>query len=156
MVYIISLCLKLEGIVSMENSHVRVILQGIDRQIEEFKKKLMDLERAREAFIKQHDSVLLSSSDEAPMDGVSRKGVRRRLPAGIPRKWILEALQKQTQCTIAEINGLIETLHGRMLADGTLRRVVDKLKDEGRVFYRQDEGTWELMKEDSSEHELTF
>lgn len=134
----------------MEKAHVQILLQGIDKQIEVLKKRLADLEAAREAFVKQHDNAFSENGGHLTMGSVPRFS-RRRLPAGIPQKWVLEALDKQSRATIPELNDLIEQAHGRKLADGTIRRVLDILKANGEICFRVDEGTWELIRKDDDD-----
>ena len=129
----------------MDAAHAKAILQGIDRQIDELNRKLQELEAARQSFIKEQDgAVLTQSGDQKPRKG--GKGHIRRLPKGIPEKWVLEALNKQSRITPIEINDIVEKNHDKRLADGTIRRVLDKLLNDKVLFYREDEGTWEVIR----------
>lgn len=127
----------------MDQNSIRVILQGIERQIMDMERRLDELIQARTAFIKQHEDVLVKGGTSTK----ERNGAQRRLPRGMPRKWVLEVVSSNGPMTIAEMKDAILNKHGKRMADGTIRRVVESLKNENKFFYNESDGTFVLIEE---------
>ena len=115
---------------------LKVVLEQIDRSIEEHKREIARLEKAKQELLQTDFG-----------QSAVKKERRKRLPAGVPRRLALKAFEMGKVLTIRELTDCIEQDSGHRLGDSTIRRVVDKLQEEGIITLRED-GKWILSKKE--------
>lgn len=128
----------------MDKKIAEILLRQTEKSIEECKSQLTDLNKAKQE--------LLTEINNSLSTGI--KTLRKRLPKGVPRRYILSTIKTFKKITTRDILDKIKDEYDVELRDSTIRRVLSKLEEENTIRY-DDEGYWNYI-EKSKDDDLPY
>lgn len=100
------------------------ILLVIEKLKEDIETHKADIAKAEQAILE-----LTQQQGDSP----PKRERKRRLAAGMPRKLVIEALKKYGDLTMAELRRTIANDTGHTIKDGSARRALEQLIEDGKV-----------------------
>lgn len=106
---------------------VQKLISGLDEEIETVESRLVELNRMK-------NELQAHIGD----GGLGVSAPKRRLPPGLPKKLVVEALKKHKRLSIGEIMRVVKDERNYTIRDGSTRRSLDQLMKAGMVVREED------------------
>ena len=114
----------------LSNSTVELVLEKLHTDMDYHRAEIEKIEQA----IKEFDGQIKMTLTSSPS--------KRRLPPGMPKKFVIDALIKHGDLTMAELRRKIEEDTGQTIRDGTARRALEALMKEDKVVKKEETGAY--------------
>lgn len=106
---------------NLSENTILLVIEKLKEDIETHKAEIAKTEQAILELTKQRGG------------SPAKHGRKRRLAAGMPRKLVIEALKRYGDLTMAELRRTIASDTGHTIKDGSARRALERLIDEGKI-----------------------
>ncbi|MEE9443749.1 MAG: hypothetical protein V3V99_13890 [candidate division Zixibacteria bacterium] len=121
--------------VNLHDEHKRILIKELNDRITTLEKDIRQLQEIKDALINE----LGVENDKEK--STPKKSKLPRLSPGVPKKWVIEAMQSVEALSISMIMDWTEKNKPRRLRDAPIRRALKQLLKEKRVR-RNEDGSW--------------